>query len=228
MQAFFDEIARLFLWAVEVVFHLDTHLAHLTSEYGGWTYVLLFSIIFSETGLVVTPFLPGDSLLFAVGAVCALEGSGLDMSFAVPLLILAAFLGNTVNYAAGFLVGPRVFSREDSVFLNKKYLKRAQDFYDRHGALTIIVTRFAPILRTFAPFVAGVGKMHYAKFLFYNFVGALLWGGGFIAAGFFFGNLPMIQRNFHLVILAIILLSFVPMAVTWLKSTRSARGSESR
>jgi membrane-associated protein len=206
-----------------VISHLDQHLADWSQSLGGWLYAALFAIIFSETGLVVTPFLPGDSLLFAVGALCAVPGSALELGVSLPLLLIAAVLGDAVNYAIGRRIGPRVFSAQDSKLLNKKHLLRTQQFYERYGGKTIIIARFIPIVRTFAPFVAGVGQMRYPRFFAFNLIGALLWVCLFLPAGYFFGNLPAVKQQFHYVILAIIALSILPAVVEVLREWRSRR-----
>lgn len=177
-------------------------------NYGTWTYLVLFLVIFAETGLVVTPFLPGDSLIFAVGALAA-NGS-LNINWLFIFLSIAAVLGNTINYQIGRWSGPKIFYRENVRFLNKKYLEQAHQFYEKHGGKTIIITRYIPILRTFAPFVAGAGKMSYQKFLIYNVVGGISWVAIFVYGGYFFGNIPLVRQNFTLVILAIIFISFLP------------------
>ncbi|NVO85645.1 DedA family protein [Hymenobacter terrestris] len=197
---------------LDFILHLDKHLGEIVKEYGVWTYAILFLIIFVETGVVVLPFLPGDSLLFAAGATAALPGSPLNVWLMMGLLILAAVLGDTLNYHIGDYLGPRVF-RENSRFLKRAHLERTQAFYEKHGAKTIILARFIPIVRTFAPFVAGVGTMHYTKFLSYNVVGAVLWVVSLTSAGYFFGLIPVVQKNFSLVVLAIIALSVLP--VVW-------------
>jgi membrane-associated protein len=202
---------------LDIVLHLDTHLAAWGNAMGPWLYVLLFAIIFCETGLVVTPFLPGDSLLFAVGALAAVEGGPLSVGPIIILLIIAAILGDATNYAIGRRVGPRVFKSETSWFLNKKHLMRAQRFYERHGGKTIVFARFAPILRTFAPFVAGIGKMSYPRFAAFNVAGGIAWVVSFIVAGFWFGNLPAVKQNFHIVIIAIVVISFLPAVIEFLK-----------
>jgi membrane-associated protein len=208
----------------DVMTHLDRHLAAWAGSMGGWLYLLLFLVIFCETGLVVTPFLPGDSLLFAVGALTALDGSPLKIAVIIPLLIIAAVLGDAVNYSIGRRIGPRVFFREDSRLLNKKHLLRTQAFYEKYGGKTIIIARFVPIVRTFAPFVAGVGQMVYRRFFMFNVVGAIAWVVLFIPAGYFFGNLPFVQKQFHYVILAIIVLSVLP-AVFEIWRERKQRGT---
>jgi membrane-associated protein len=199
---------------VDVVLHLDAHLNEWAASLGPWTYVLLFAIVFAETGLVVTPFLPGDSLLFAVGALAATEGSPIDVVGVTVLLIVAAILGDAVNYSIGKFLGPKVFTR-DSRFLKREHLERTQRFYEKHGGKTIILARFIPIVRTFAPFVAGIGRMQYRRFALFNVTGAIVWVVGFVGAGNFFGNLPIVKRNFHYVILAIIVLSVLPAVFEW-------------
>jgi membrane-associated protein len=202
----------------DIILHIDRHLGGLFEHYGTWIYFILAAVVFCETGLVVTPFLPGDSLLFAVGA---LAGAGLvDPWLACGLLMLAAICGDNVNYWLGRKVGPAVFVRETSRLLNKKHLFHAQAFYEHHGGKTIIIARFVPIVRTFAPFVAGIGHMRYSRFLSYSLAGGLLWTGGLIAAGYFFGNLPAVRQNFGLVVIAIIVVSVLPAVVEFLK-TRS-------
>lgn len=202
---------------VDLFLHLDQHLSQVISEYGTWTHLILFLIVFCETGLVITPFLPGDSLLFAAGTFAAL--GALDPWLVVVLLIIAAILGDTVNYWIGAYIGPRAF-RGDIRFLRKEYLDRTHAFYERHGGKTIILARFVPIIRTFAPFVAGVGAMSYPKFITYNVVGAVLWVGIFVWGGYFFGNIRVVRENFTLVILAIIALSVMPIAIEALRARR--------
>ena len=207
--------------AIDVFLHLDQHLGVWSQQLGPWLYVLLFAIVFCETGLVVTPFLPGDSLLFAAGALCAVPDSGLSVWLMVVLLIAAAVLGDAVNYAVGAYMGPKVFSHEDSRWLNRKHLQRTHEFYEKYGGKTIILARFVPIVRTFAPFVAGVGSMTYAKFLSFNVIGAVAWVLTLLMAGYFFGQLPTIQRNFHLVIVAIIVIALLPIVFEWLRALRA-------
>jgi membrane-associated protein len=197
--------------ALDFVLHLDQHLFDLCSQYGAWVYAILFVIIFCETGLVVTPFLPGDSLLFAVGSLAAINA--LDLSTSIVLLILAAVLGDTVNYWIGDYVGPKVFQRENSRLLNKEYLVRTHQFYEKHGGKTIIIARFLPIIRTFAPFVAGIGSMTYRRFLLFNVAGGALWVLLFIPAGYFFGSVPFVKNNFSLVIIALLLIPGIPSLV---------------
>lgn len=200
---------------LDVFLHLDAHLNEWAADLGPWTYILLFAIVFAETGLVITPFLPGDSLLFAVGALAATEGSPIHVASVTLLLIVAAVLGDAVNYSIGKLVGPKVFARESSRLLNKEHLVRTQQFYEKHGGKTIILARFIPIVRTFAPFVAGIGRMQYRRFGLFNVVGAVAWVALFVGAGNLFGNLPSVKRNFHYVILAIIVISVLPIVFEW-------------
>jgi membrane-associated protein len=203
---------------IDLFLHLDQHLSRVIADYGVWTHLILFVIVFAETGLVVTPFLPGDSLLFAAGTFAAL--GSLDLWLVVVLLVAAAILGDTVNYWVGAWVGPRAFSGNVR-FLRKDYLDRTHAFYEKHGGKTVILARFVPIIRTFAPFVAGVGAMSYPKFITYNVVGAVLWVGLFVPAGYFFGNIPAVRKNFTLVILAIIAFSVLPIALEAIRSRRS-------
>jgi membrane-associated protein len=205
--------------ALDFFLHLDTHLAEIIARYGVWTNLILFLIVFAETGLVVTPFLPGDSLLFAAGTFAAL--GSLDPGLLVLLLSAAAILGDTVNYWVGAYVGPRAFTGEIR-WLRKEYLDRTHAFYEKHGGKTIILARFIPIIRTFAPFVAGVGAMTYSRFLVYNIVGGIVWVTLFVLAGYFFGNLPAVRQNFTYVILAIIALSVLPIVFEYLKARRRA------
>jgi membrane-associated protein len=210
----------------DIFLHLDRHLAEWAEWMGPWLYIVLFAVVFCETGLVVTPFLPGDSLLFAVGALCALPGSGLHLVLAIVLLIAAAILGDAVNYSIGRILGPKVFSRQDSRLLNRNHLLRAQAFYERYGGKTIVIARFVPIVRTFAPFVAGIGRMHYPRFAFFNVAGAIVWVVAFCLLGYGFGNHPLVQRNFQYVILAIIVISLVPIVIEWYRARRAARAAQ--
>lgn len=203
---------------IDFVLHINVHLNELVANYGVWVYAILFLIVFAETGLVVTPFLPGDSLLFATGAICA-QG-GLDVWLICLLLFIAAVLGDTVNYWIGYRLGPKVFQRKDSWLLNQKHLQRAHDFYEKYGGKAIVFARFIPIVRTFAPFVAGIGKMTYKRFMFFNFFGAFLWIISFTFAGYYFGNMPAVKKNFSLVIVAIIILSMVPPVLEWFRHAR--------
>jgi membrane-associated protein len=205
-------------WVVDLFLHLDRHLAELIQQYGPWMYVLLFLVIFCETGLVVTPLLPGDSLLFAVGSFCAL--GALDLGWILVLLTVAAILGDALNYAIGYRVGPRVFRSEGNRFFNRRYLERTHEFYERYGPMTIVLARFVPIVRTFAPFVAGVGRMRYGRFAVYNVVGGMAWIAIFVLGGYAFGNIPLVKRNFTLVILAIIVLSVLPGVIEYVRSRR--------
>ncbi len=196
---------------IDILLHIDVYLESLLREIGNWIYVVLFFIVFSETGFVVTPFLPGDSLLFTVGALSSRQLLCLWSSFMV--LSIAAILGNTVNYHIGKFVGPKIFSKENSLLFNKKYLYTTAVFYEKHGAKTIIIARFLPILRTFAPFVAGIGRMNYAKFQIYNIFSSFLWSSSFIGAGYLFGNLPVVKENFSMFILGIIIVSVIPSII---------------
>ena len=191
--------------------HFDESLATVINLFGPLTYVILFLVVFAETGLVVTPFLPGDSLLFAVGTLAG--GNYLNIFIVYITLLIAAILGDTVNYWIGHHLGPRVFSKENSRIFNKAYLKKTDDFYKKHGGKTIILARFVPIIRTFAPFVAGVGKMHYRTFLFYNVTGGFLWVTSLTFAGYFFGQMPFIKENFEFAVIGIVIISFAPMII---------------
>ncbi|HLE60148.1 MAG TPA: DedA family protein [Thermoanaerobaculaceae bacterium] len=208
---------------MDFILHFDRHLDLIIQEYGLLTYVLLFVIVFCETGLVVTPFLPGDSLLFAVGAFAA-RGS-LDVVVALVVLSAAAVLGDTVNYWIGAIVGPKVFHKENVRFLNRKHLDRTHEFYERYGGKTIVIARFVPIVRTFAPFVAGIGKMTYGRFLSYNVFGGLLWVLLFVLGGYYFGNIPIVRSNFSLVIVAIVLLSVMPGVIEALRQRARSRAA---
>ena len=199
----------------DLVVHLDRHLAALVQQHGPWIYLLLFAIIFSETGLVVTPFLPGDSLLFVAGALAA--AGGMDVHLLGLVLVVAAVLGNTVNYSIGYYIGPKVFHWEGTRVFNRKALDRAHAFYERHGGKTIIITRFVPILRTFAPFVAGIGRMAYLRFSVYNLAGALAWVLSLLYAGYWFGNVPVVKQNLSAVILGVIALSLTPLAFEYFR-----------
>jgi membrane-associated protein len=207
----------------DLLVHLDSHLASLLQQHGAWVYPLLFAIIFCETGLVVTPFLPGDSLLFIAGALAA--GGGIDVHLLALLLVVAAVLGNTVNYSIGRFIGPKVFQWEDSRFFNKGALDRAHAFYEKHGGKTIVITRFVPILRTFAPFVAGIGRMSYLNFTAYNVAGALAWVLLLVYAGYWFGNVPFVKENLTWVILGIIAVSLLPLAFEYLRHRLNKAGA---
>jgi membrane-associated protein len=209
---------------VDLFLHLDKHLNDMSVSLGPWLYVILFAIIFAETGLVVTPFLPGDSLLFAVGALSATPGSPIKLPWLVPLLIVAAVIGDAVNYWIGYLLGPKIFQREKSWLLNRRHLLKAQSFYERYGGKTIVLARFVPIVRTFAPFVAGIGKMSYPRFWSFNVIGGIAWVAIFLIGGFYFGNLEVVKRNFHIVIFGIIFVSVLPILVEFILAWR--RGPE--
>ncbi|MEX2282360.1 MAG: DedA family protein [Gemmatimonadota bacterium] len=204
---------------ISFILHIDEHLSTIIANYGNATYLILILIVFCETGLVITPFLPGDSLLFAAGA---FAGRGLlnPMVLFVALSI-AAVVGDTVNYWIGRVIGPRVFQRETR-FIKRKHLEKTQRFYEKHGGKAIVLARFMPIIRTFAPFVAGIGVMDYKKFVFYNVVGGVVWVGLFVFAGYFFGNIPTVENNFELVILVIIFLSILPPVIEYLRSRKAA------
>jgi len=201
---------------LNIILHLNLYLPQVAHTYGSWIYALLFLIIFSETGLVVTPFLPGESLLFAVGTLTAQEDS-LNFPVIVFLLTLAAILGNTTNYWIGKKIGKKLFSNPQSRIFNQKHLEQTHAFYERHGAKTILLSRFIPLIRTFAPFVAGMGSMSYGKFFAYNVIGAFVWVFGIVLLGHFFGNIPYVQKNFSLVILAIVVVSMIPFALEILR-----------
>jgi membrane-associated protein len=225
-ESFFPML-DLFKQLVDFILHIDVHLAEIIRNYGVWTYAILFAIIFAETGFVVTPFLPGDSLLFAAGAFCAKPETGLNVHLTALLLWGAATLGDTLNYWLGAKFGAKAFKREDSIFLRKKHLERAHAFFERFGGRAIILARFMPVVRTFVPFVAGMGKMSYARFLTYNVVGGFLWIYGFVYLGYQFGNMEAVQKNFKWVIIAILALSMAPiaweLAREYLRARRSAR-----
>ena len=206
---------ELLLSGWDLLVNLDRHLAALLQQHGAWVYLILFAIIFSETGLIVTPFLPGDSLLFVAGALSA--AGGMDVHLLALLLVIAAVLGNTVNYSVGYYIGPRVFHWEESRFFSRKALDRAHAFYERHGGKAIIITRFMPILRTFAPFVAGIARMTYLRFFAYNLAGALAWVLSLLYAGYWFGNVPVVKQNLSAVILGVIALSVMPIAFEYFR-----------
>ena len=214
---------ELLLSGWDLLVHLDRHLATLLQQHGAWVYLLLFAIIFCETGLVVTPFLPGDSLLFIAGALAA--GGGIDVHLLALLLVAAAVLGNTVNYSIGRFIGPKVFHWEESRFFNRRALDRAYAFYEKHGGKTIVITRFVPILRTFAPFVAGIARMTYLNFTAYNLAGALAWVLSLLYAGYWFGNVPFVKENLTWVILGIVVLSVTPLAFEYVRERLKAAGT---
>ncbi|MFA9403134.1 MAG: DedA family protein [Anaerolineales bacterium] len=213
----------LLITLLDFFLHLDVHLGEIILNYGIWTYAILFLIIFMETGFVVTPFLPGDSLLFAAGTFAAL--GSLDPILLFFLLFGAAVLGDTINYWIGSVVGERAFVKERR-FLNREHLEKTQRFYEKHGGKTIVLARFIPIVRTFAPFVAGVGTMKYRNFIVYNIVGAFLWTSLFIFGGYFVGNIPVVKENFEIVIIVIILISVLPMVVEYINSRREKKSGE--
>ena len=198
---------------LDIVLHLDKHLALLVQQYGVWIYAILFAIVFSETGFVVTPFLPGDSLLFVAGGLAAL--GGVDIAALIAVLVAAAALGNTLNYQIGRFLGPKVFHWEGSRFFNKAALMKTHEFYERHGGKTLVISRFLPLFRTFAPFVAGIGAMGFLRFIFFNLIGAVSWVVSLTLAGYFFGNQPWVRKNLSAVILGIIVVSLIPAAVGW-------------
>jgi membrane-associated protein len=207
--------------ALDIFLHLDAHLNHWAGVLGPWTYVLLCVIVFCETGLVVTPFLPGDSLLFAVGALAATDGSPIDLPLAMLLLAVSAIVGDAVNYAAGHHIGRRAFTAE-SRFLNRRHLLRTEAFYEKHGGKTIVLARFIPIIRTFAPFVAGIGEMRYRRFAIYNVTGAIAWVLILCLAGYSMGNIPWVKKNFEVVIIAIIVISMIPPVWEAIRARREA------
>ena len=211
---------------IDIFLHFDVHLAEFVARYGALVYGLLFAIVFAETGLVVTPFLPGDSLLFAAGALAAT--GALDIRLTIILLIVAAILGDTVNYAAGRVIGPRVFKGDASAgrmarLLNREYLERAHEFFERHGGKAIVLSRFVPIVRTFVPFVAGAGAMRYSTFVIYNVAGGILWVGVCAGAGYAFGQVPVIRDNFSLVALGIVAVSLLPVVVEWVRHKKKVQ-----
>jgi membrane-associated protein len=218
----------LISWFIDLVLHLDKHLVDLIAAYHLWIYPILFAVIFCETGLVVTPFLPGDSLLFAVGALAAVDTSGtLNATVLFAALAVAAVLGNILNYSIGRAIGPPAFSGRYRL-LKVEYLHRTEDFFKDHGAMAVALSRFMPIIRTFAPFVAGVGRMPYGKFLGWNLLGGTLWVALFIWGGYLFGNIPVVKQNFGIVTIIIILVSLIPLVVTLFKSRTSVVESGSR
>lgn len=200
---------------IDLFLHLDKHLNDVISQYGGWTYLILFLIVFCETGLVVTPILPGDSLLFAAGTFAAL--GSLNVLWVFVLLSIAAIAGDTINYWVGYWIGPKIFHRDNVRFLNKKHLDRTHAFYEKYGGKTIVLARFVPIVRTFAPFVAGIGRMSYWQFITYNVVGGVAWVAICVFSGYYFGNLEIVRKNFSLVILAILIISVLPMVVEYVR-----------
>ncbi len=212
---------ELLLEFADFILHFDEHLRNIINSLGSLTYVILFLIVFAETGLVVTPFLPGDSLLFAVGAVT--KSTNLNFGIAYIVLLTAAIIGDTVNYWIGNKIGPRVFAKENSRVFKKEYLEKTRAFYDKHGGKTIILARFVPIIRTFAPFVAGVGTMHYSTFLMYNVVGAFIWVTSLMGAGYLFGSIPFVEKNFEYVVIGIVLFSLLPMLLEFISHRKAKK-----
>lgn len=206
---------------IDIVLHLDTHLLALVQEYGIWVYAILFAIIFAETGLVIAPFLPGDSLLFVIGALCGM--GSLELQVAMPLLILAAFMGDNTNYWVGRLLGLRLLNHANQKLIKHEHLEKTHAFYDKHGGKTVIFARFLPILRTFAPFVAGIGTMNYRLYVMYSIIGGVSWIGSLTLAGYFFGNIPVIKDNLTLMILVIIVISFIPAILEFIKHRRNKK-----
>ncbi len=221
IQYFIDLFVKNVQVFIEYFMHLDTHLSAITNEYGLLAYLLLFMIVFCETGLVVTPFLPGDSLIFATGALAA-SGS-LNLFAILIILCIAAIAGDTVNYQIGHLLRNKVTSNEKIRFIKQEHLDRTHSFFEKYGAKTIIIARFVPIIRTFAPFVAGVGTMSYSKFISYNIVGGVSWVAAFLFGGYFFGNLPVVKDNFSFVIIGIIFVSLLPGIITYIQSKRASK-----
>ena len=209
---------ELITYLINVVMHLDAHLLTMTQQYGMWVYAILFLIIFSETGLVVFPFLPGDSLLFVAGALCGINA--LDLYILLPLLMLAAFMGDNTNYWTGRLIGKRLIKLGNSRFLKHEHLDKTHAFYKKHGGKTVLFARFLPIVRTFAPFVAGIGRMQYRQFLFFSALGSLVWISFFVIGGYFLGNIPLIKNNLTLMILVIVFISLVPAMLEFIRQRR--------
>jgi len=207
---------------IDIILHIDIHLQQWVTDYRTWTYLILFVIIFMETGFVVTPFLPGDSLLFAAGTVAAMDGEPLSVAVLIPLLVLAAFAGDNTNYFIGKFLGKTVYEKNYRL-IRREYLDKTHAFYEKHGGKTIIIARFMPIIRTFAPFVAGVGTMTYIRFISFSIAGAIFWVSSFSMAGYFFGNIPLVKNNFTLAIMGIILLSLLPMIIAFLKRIADRR-----
>ncbi len=218
---FIDTLVQLIKLLFEFIIHIDVHLSEIIQGYGAWTYLILFLIIFCETGLVVTPFLPGDSLLFAAGTFAA--RGDFSLMWLCVLLSIAAILGDTVNYWIGSFAGPKIFHKEHVRFLNREYLDRTHKFYEKYGGKTIIIARFVPIIRTFAPFVAGIGSMTYWHFISYNVIGGVTWIAAFVLAGYFFGNIPMVKNNFTMVIFAIIIISILPGVIEFIRQHKMGK-----
>lgn len=216
------QFADLIKFLIDFILHIDVHLAELVAQYGTWVYAILFLIIFCETGLVVTPFLPGDSLLFVAGALSALDTNDVNVHLMVLLLLFAAILGDAVNYSIGRIFGEKFFSNPNSRIFKREYLDKTHAFYEKHGGKAIILARFVPIVRTFAPFVAGMGKMSYRHFAFYNVTGAIAWVLLFTYAGYFFGDLDIVQKNLKLLIVAIIVISILPGVIEVIRHRRAS------
>jgi membrane-associated protein len=212
---------------IDIVLHIDIHLQQWVTEYRMWTYLILFTIIFCETGLVITPFLPGDSLLFAAGTIAAMAGEPLSIVIVIPILIAAAFLGDNTNYFFGRFLGHKVYEKNYRL-IKREYLDKTHKFYEKHGRITIIIARFMPIIRTFAPFVAGVGTMHYFRFVSFSILGNILWVSLFSLAGYFFGNIPVVKNNFSIVIITIIFVSLLPMIIAFIRNYLEKRRTERR
>ena len=210
---------------VDVFLHLDVHLNDWAQWMGAWLYAALFAVVFCETGLVVTPFLPGDSLLFAVGALAATEGSPIHVFAISVVLATAGILGDAANYAIGKWIGPKVFARENSRLLNRQHLLKAQAFYEKYGGKTIIFARFVPIVRTFAPFVAGIGRMGYGRFALFNIAGGIGWVALLVGVGYAFGNVPFVKQNFHWVVVGIVVVSILPAIIEWWRMSRASKGA---
>lgn len=218
-------MADIFHFFIDFVLHIDRHLLEIVTNYQSWTYAILFLIIFCETGLVVTPLLPGDSLLFAAGAVAAMEGNPINIYVLVPLLLFAALLGDNTNYTIGRFLGTKVYEKNYRL-IKRKYLDDTHAFYEKHGGKTLVIARFMPIIRTFAPFVAGVGTMRYPRFITFCIIGNLLWVNIFSFAGYYFGNIPTVKQNFSLVVFAIIFISFIPPIYTFVKQVMKSRSEK--
>jgi membrane-associated protein len=208
---------------IDMFLRLDTTLLRVVVDYDQWVYLLLFAVIFCETGLVVTPFLPGDSLLFAAGSIAAMNGAPLNVRLVFLIMTIAAILGDSTNYWIGRFIGPKVFHGEKTRFLNRKHLDKTHAFYEKHGGKTVVIARFMPIIRTFAPFVAGIGKMNYLRFLSFSVFGTLCWMSCFVLGGYFFGNIPLVKKNFTAVIMAIIVISVLPAAIGFIKAKMESR-----
>lgn len=213
---------ELIKWFIDFILHIDKHLFDIVSQYQTWTYLILFLIVFCETGLVVTPFLPGDSLLFAAGTIAAMPGQPIEIKMVILTFMTAVFLGDNTNYWIGHFLGHKVYEKNYKL-IKREYLDKTHAFYEKHGGVTIIIARFMPIIRTFAPFVAGVGSMGYRKFISFSIIGNIIWTVGLCLAGYFFGNIPIVQQNFTMVILGIIFISLLPMIIAILKKLMAGK-----